>query len=136
MSGPIPADYRKIISWRAKKVGLHKPIISINSIFILKTVNTPRPLQDFDVHSGGDTEMPVHRILFGTAGAIVLVGQSAPIVQTQAAMPPAGTNRTVFTPADFAQFNTQNVLVMVRRVPGFAHSERWRWQSRLRPGAR
>jgi outer membrane cobalamin receptor len=35
-------------------------------------------------------------------------------------MPPAGTNRTAFTPADFAQFNPQNVLVMVRRVPGFA----------------
>lgn len=64
--------------------------------------------------------MPVHRILFGTAAAIVLVGQSAPIVQTKAAMPPAGTNRTAFTPADFAQFNPQNVLVMVRRVPGFA----------------
>jgi hypothetical protein len=64
--------------------------------------------------------MPVHRILFGTAAAIVLVGQSAPIVQTQAAMPPAGTNRTAFTPADFAQFNQQNALDMVRRVPGFA----------------
>ena len=62
--------------------------------------------------------MPVHRILFGTAAAIVLVGQSVAIVQMGAAMPPAETNRTVFTPADFAQFNTQNVLVMVRRVPG------------------
>ena len=41
MSGPIPADYRKIISWRAKKVGLHKPIILINSIFILKNGKHP-----------------------------------------------------------------------------------------------
>lgn len=63
--------------------------------------------------------MPVHRILFGTAAAIVLVGQSVAIVQMEAAMPPAETNRTVFTPADFAQFNPQNVLVMVRRVTGF-----------------
>jgi hypothetical protein len=32
--------------------------------------------------------MPLHRILFGTDAAIVLVGQSAAIAQTEAAMPP------------------------------------------------
>ncbi len=44
---------------------------------MLKNGNTPRPLQDFDVRPGGYTELPLHRILFGTAAAIVLVGQSA-----------------------------------------------------------
>lgn len=63
--------------------------------------------------------MPLYRPLFGTAAAIVLVSQSAAIAQTQVAMPPTETNRSAFTPADFAQFNPQNALDMVRRVPGF-----------------
>ena len=64
--------------------------------------------------------MLLHRILFGTAATIILVGHPAAIAETEIATPASETNRTAFTPADFAQFSPQNALDMVRRVPGFA----------------
>ena len=64
--------------------------------------------------------MLLHRILFGTAATIILAGHPAAIAETEAAPPASETNRTAFTPADFAQFSPQNALDMVSRVPGFS----------------
>lgn len=65
--------------------------------------------------------MPLQRFLLGTAAAFLLAGLPLAGAQTETVPASAsGTDRTTFTPADFAQFGPQNALDMVRRVPGFA----------------
>jgi hypothetical protein len=64
--------------------------------------------------------MPLQRFLLGTAAVLMLTGLPLAYAQTEAIAETTGTDRTTFTAADFAQFNPQNALDMVRRVPGFA----------------
>ena len=64
--------------------------------------------------------MPLQRFLLGTAAVLMLTGLPLAYAQTEAIAETTGTDRTTFTAADFVQFNPQNALDMVRRVPGFA----------------
>jgi len=64
--------------------------------------------------------MPLERFLLGTAAAVLLAGLPLASAQTETLAATTGTDRTTFTPADFAQFNPQNALDIVRRVPGFS----------------
>lgn len=64
--------------------------------------------------------MSIYRFLFGTVAAIAPVLPLSAYAQTAEITASSSTDRTTFTPADFAQFGPQNALDMVRRVPGFA----------------
>jgi len=64
--------------------------------------------------------MPLPKHLLSSAAVLILSGQVSVLAQTAVPEPVSETSRTVYTPADFAQFGPQNALDMVRRVPGFA----------------
>ena len=64
--------------------------------------------------------MPSPRILLSSAAALLFSGHLGAVAQTAEPVAATETDRTVYTPADFARFGPQNALDMVRRVPGFA----------------
>ncbi|MBU4567816.1 MAG: TonB-dependent receptor plug domain-containing protein, partial [Alphaproteobacteria bacterium] len=58
--------------------------------------------------------------LMGSVAALLMANQSVASAETAATPLANETIRSVFTPADFAQYSPVNALDMVRRVPGFA----------------
>lgn len=64
--------------------------------------------------------MPISKFLLSTAVAMAMTGQTGARAQVKAAELAIDMNRTVYMPADFAQYAPVTALDMVRRVPGFA----------------
>ncbi|MFN3607632.1 MAG: TonB-dependent receptor plug domain-containing protein, partial [Hyphomonas sp.] len=68
--------------------------------------------------------MPLKSLLLGSLAVMALIGPAG--AETAAALTPdaspatSGTDRSIYAPADFAQYGPVTALDMVRRIPGFA----------------
>ncbi|MBY9065623.1 TonB-dependent receptor plug domain-containing protein [Hyphomonas sp. WL0036] len=64
--------------------------------------------------------MALKHLLLGGLAATVLAGQAMAAVPDAVSAKSAGTDRSIYQPADFSQYGPVTALDMVRRIPGFA----------------